>query len=335
MQDSFESRRKYHKFICKEGMVFGRLTLTGVQHSRHAWGQRRRFVEAKCVCGDVKDYVLKRLLSGETQSCGCLRKDVSRERMTTHGQALHPLYDVRLKMMERCYNTEDPAYKNYGGRGIEVWADWHEFTPFYEWAMANGYEEGKMLDRTDNDGHYAPYNCAFVTRAEQNRNKRSTRMYTAFGETKCLFDWGEDPRCKISVWGLRNRMDRGKWTDFQKALTTPETSRQDIQRNNKRNVNLTAFGETKCMTAWLEDSRCKVKIDSLRDRLAKGWLAQKALSEPPTMDKNKYLTAFGETKSRSAWLEDSRCKVKLDGLRDRLAKGWSAEKAMSEPPTTR
>ncbi len=187
----------------------------------------------------------------------------------------------------RCHDKDDKGYKNYGGRGIEVWLDWREdFLEFYNWCQANGYKEraGLSLDRKDNDGNYSPQNCWFTDKPTQNRNRRSNRYFTAFGETKCLFDWGKDPRCKVSVWGLRTRVDKPEWEGrFEEALTV-ENDKPRADRNNKRTIQLTAFGETKCMSAWLEDKRCLVKIDSLRDRLRKGWDATKAISTPPSRD---------------------------------------------------
>jgi hypothetical protein len=44
-----------------------------------------------------------------------------------------------------------------------------------------------------------------------------------------------------------------------------------------------------------------------------------------------YLTVFGETKPRSAWLNDSRCVVTRDTLNRRLQRGWSDERAISHP----
>jgi hypothetical protein len=74
---------------------------------------------------------------------------------------------------QRCENPKDNAYHNYGGRGIRVADEWQEFQLFFDWAMANGYKSGLQLDRIDNDGDYSPDNCRFVTRAANNRNKRT------------------------------------------------------------------------------------------------------------------------------------------------------------------
>jgi hypothetical protein len=281
--NQLKPRRKRLKFIYGAGDKFGRLTLTGITYTLSIYGHWIRFVEAVCVCGEVKEYRWHRLASGETQSCGCLRVEVTKKRMTTHNLSNHKLYDVWQKMVDRCYNEKNEQFKDYGGRGIEVWKDWKEdFLEFYEWCMANGYSEELSLDREDNDGHYAPYNCRFATRAEQSRNQRRNRFFTAFGETKCLFDWGSDKRCVVSVWALRSRMDRDWKGTFEEALTTPQAERKKVSRNMKSVVMITAFGETKCMTAWLEDERCLVKLDSLRERYRKGWDGEKILTTPPS-----------------------------------------------------
>lgn len=281
-------KRQYSKFNLEDQKVFGRLTLTGQSCVKTINGKYVRFVTAECECGVIRDYKMYLLLRGETRSCGCYRKDVARDRMTTHGLSKHPLFEVWQAIRRRCAVPEYQDFPNYGGRGIAICDEWfNDFQPFYDWCMANGWVKGWDIDRRNNDGHYEPDNCRFVQRPESNRNTRRNRYYTAFGETKCLFDWGNDPRCVIGVWGLRNRMDRGKWDEnnFESALTTPlmdQEGRKQLQRNNKNTKQFTAWGETKCMTAWLEDSRCLVKIDSFRDRLAKGWDVERVMSTPPT-----------------------------------------------------
>lgn len=55
----------------------------------------------------------------------------------------------------------------------------------------------------------------------QNAGKsgQGTRLLTAFGETKTLVQWLEDPRCRISATGLELRIRRGM--PVEAALTTP------------------------------------------------------------------------------------------------------------------
>ena len=90
-----------------------------------------------------------------------------------HGLCEHPLYNVWKNMKKRCYNKNVYNYKSYGGRGIIVCDEWrNNFKAFYDWALNNDYEKGLEIDRVDNDGNYEPSNCRFVTRSENQKNKR-------------------------------------------------------------------------------------------------------------------------------------------------------------------
>lgn len=83
------------------------------------------------------------------------------------------LYCVWYHMKLRCQNPKVKQYRFYGARGIFVcnlWSDSSE--EFRKWAFANGYQRGLQLDRIDNDGPYAPWNCRWVTHAENCLNKR-------------------------------------------------------------------------------------------------------------------------------------------------------------------
>lgn len=55
-------------------------------------------------------------------------------------------------------------------------------------------------------------------------------------------------------------------------------------RNTRRSCLLTAFGETKTLVEWHEDSRCVVCLNTLYGRIWKGWDAEKAISQYPARD---------------------------------------------------
>lgn len=79
--------------------------------------------------------------------------------------------------------------KNYGGRGIRVCEEWkNSRDAFIEWALT-GYKRDLSLDRIDTNGDYCPENCRWVTRQEQNENKRDNILVTYRDETHPLHTW--------------------------------------------------------------------------------------------------------------------------------------------------
>ena len=51
-------------------------------------------------------------------------------------------------------------------------------------------------------------------------------------------------------------------------------------RNMRKTVWITAFGETKCLPDWIEDSRCAIKASGIKYRLKTGWTAELAITTP-------------------------------------------------------
>jgi hypothetical protein len=81
-------------------------------------------------------------------------------------------------MKGRCFNPHNPAFADYGGRGITVCEEWLVFDNFRNWAVSNGYQENAekwhcTLDRIDVNKGYSPDNCRWVNMKTQGRNKRN------------------------------------------------------------------------------------------------------------------------------------------------------------------
>lgn len=93
-------------------------------------------------------------------------------------------------MKDRCYNTANSAYGNYGGRGILVEEPWFSSRDeFTEWALSNGHSMELSLDRIDNDGNYSPDNCRWATTEEQLSNRRVNRIVSFGGKTMTVSQW--------------------------------------------------------------------------------------------------------------------------------------------------
>ena len=172
-------------------MKYNRLTVINVYTKTRPNGKKAKFAWCKCDCGNEKELNLSRVRTGVTKSCGCLSREKTTERNTTHGMRKHPAYDTYNGMMSRCYNKNKQSYRHYGNRGIKVCKQWHDIEVFLKWCDNNGFKKEYQLDRIDNNQGYSPENCRFVTPTINLRNTRRNVIVGGFSLKEYLDNLGE------------------------------------------------------------------------------------------------------------------------------------------------
>jgi hypothetical protein len=130
-------------------------------------------------------------------------------------------------MIDRCYG-KSPQHKTYRNNSIEVCSEWRKPEPFIEWALSHGYDDSLQIDRIDNEGHYTPDNCRFVTATVNTNNRKNTRYLNFQGRQQSVSQWANELGMGVST--LFERLAHG-WC-IAKALRTPVAKKQ--RRGNER-----------------------------------------------------------------------------------------------------
>ena len=156
------------------GQRFGRLVVISLDSVR----KERRWWLCLCDCGSKTAVMTKRLTSGHTRSCGCLRSEIHAEKCrsrATHRLTKTRTYKSWLSMKERCLNPNATRYPDYGAKGITICERW---ASSFEGFLADMGERpvGKTLDRIDGTKGYEPSNCRWATYAEQTYNTKRTKL---------------------------------------------------------------------------------------------------------------------------------------------------------------
>ncbi len=206
------------------GMKFTRWLVVG--HTKNILDST--YFNCLCDCGTIRLVKRYHLKSGASKSCGCLNKEVVAKRFKTHGMEGTPTYNVWQHILQRCNNTKNKSYKNYGGRGIKVCKRWrNSFENFY--SDMGDKPKNKSIDRIDNNGDYKPSNCKWSTAKEQCSNTRKNIKVTIKGKTNIISEGSV--KLKGSSSTIHSRLRRG-WS-IEKAASTPIFSPRKLIAHNK------------------------------------------------------------------------------------------------------
>lgn len=172
----------------------------------------------KCDCGNEIS-VLGTSLGNDTNSCGCLKKELTAKRLTTHGLSNTRTYNAWWAMKLRCYYPSSRHYYRYGGKGITICDSWNEKFENFLKDMGKCPSNKHSIDRIDSTGNYEPSNCYWATPVQQSQNISTNLNITWNGETKCVSQWERD--LGLPLHFLQQRITRRGWT-IEKAFTTPK-----------------------------------------------------------------------------------------------------------------
>jgi hypothetical protein len=192
------------KFVNLTGRVFCHVTVlsfAGQKSGKSRWN-------CVCVCG-------KRLVASSdtlktnNRSCGCKRRGNFRHGGKARSNAntgLRGAYVSWHGMLNRCLNENEPAYSNYGGRGISVCSRWlYSFERFLE--DMGERPDGMSIDRIDSNGDYTPENCRWASDKTQSVNRRSVVLIEIDGQRKCMSDWAKERGVDVRL--ISNRIKKG------------------------------------------------------------------------------------------------------------------------------
>lgn len=177
-------------------------------------GKNRGTYRVLCECGAI--FVVRKyaIASGNTKSCGCLRKVITAARGRANKRlgistdpAMIRTYSSWRSMLGRCYTPANASYKRYGAQGITVAARWHKFENFLaDMGVRPGPEYS--IDRKDNTKGYSKGNCQWATRKQQAQNRKSSVLITYNGVTRCATEWATI--FGVSLTTVLRRIRRGQ-----------------------------------------------------------------------------------------------------------------------------
>ena len=150
---------------------------------------------------------------------------------STHRKTGSRTYASWAMMIQRCTNPKFHKFPEWGGVGVTVSPEWRfSFETFF--SDLGERPIGKSLDRINGKLGYCKENCRWATPREQSQNRKSVRLITFHGETKCIAEWART--LGLYYMTIVARLNQG-WT-AEEALTIPGSNRSKIKVIRKKRM---------------------------------------------------------------------------------------------------
>jgi hypothetical protein len=164
----------------KEGSFY---TLLGYSHKNKYY---IKYYDVICVCGKSNKLTTQELK--KNLSCGC-KKDY--EHIKTHGFSRTSEYKSWQSMKDRCYNKNNPSFKDYGDRNINVCDEWLNSFECFINDMGKKPSKKHSIERLDVNKGYSKDNCIWATNKQQANNRRCNYLLTYKNITKTRSEWAD------------------------------------------------------------------------------------------------------------------------------------------------
>jgi hypothetical protein len=102
------------------------------------------------------------------------------KKLYKHNNTNLKTYRAWNSLRNRCTNPNDPFYRDYGGRGIDVCEEWLiSFESFFN-DMGNPPTKTHSIDRINNDLGYFKENCRWADKTTQAINQRKKKKKSSY-----------------------------------------------------------------------------------------------------------------------------------------------------------